>query len=69
VDDDTKIKFIDIGKPLFEMWKGGEGDPFQTIQLDRESRKYIHVRVNNVIKTYENGQMTMKENFYPVVRC
>ena len=70
MDDDTKIKFIDISKPLLELWKGGDGDPFQTLELDRESRKYIHVRVNNIVKTYGlDGMMTAKDNYYPVVQC
>ena len=39
-------------QPLFHIWKGGDsdnGDPFDTVELDRESRKYIHVRLNNVV--------------------
>ena len=26
--DDEKVRYIDVGKPLLEVWKGGADDPF-----------------------------------------
>ena len=47
-----------MSKPIFTILEGGSDDPFRSIELDRESRKYIHVRVNNIIKRYTNsGEM------------
>ena len=38
--------------------------------LDRESRRYIHVNVINVIETYDtDGKVTKTKNNYPLVLC
>ena len=48
-----------MAKPIFTILEGGSENPFQTVELDEESRKYIHVRVNNIVKTYDaQGEMT-----------
>ena len=41
---------------MLEIWKGGAGDPFETIDLN-ENRQYIHVRLNNIVRTYKDGAM------------
>ena len=40
---------MNITQPMFNIWSGDLDNEFQTIELNRESRKYIKVRLNNVI--------------------
>ena len=41
-----------------------------TVKLDRDSRKYIHVRINNVIKTYDNeGSLNVTNQYYDIIEC
>ena len=47
-EDNVTLKLNETIQPLFHIWKGGD-NPFDTVELDRESRKYIHVRLNNVV--------------------
>ena len=50
--------------------QGGSEDPYKTIELDRESRKYIHVKVNNIVKKYtSDGEMIQTSTKYDVTRC
>jgi len=42
----------EMSKPIFTILEGGSEGPFNTIELNEESRKYIHIRVNNIVKTY-----------------
>ena len=53
-NDNDKVYVIDekVSKPMLGLWEGGMS-PFGAVKLDRESRKYIHVRVNNIVKTYD----------------
>ena len=42
---------------MLEVWQGdGEttGDLFKTVELDRESRKYINIKVKNVVTDPHN---------------
>ena len=41
-----------VSVPLLGLWQGGENS-FEPVELDDESRKYIYVRIKNVIKTYK----------------
>jgi len=41
-----------MSKPLLEIYEMREGEPFAPVMLDRESRKYLHVTVNNIEKRY-----------------
>ena len=48
----------DVSKTMFEIWQGngvGEDSPYETIELDRKSRKFINVKVVNVIN--KNGEL------------
>jgi len=46
------------------------GDPFVSIELNRESRKYVHVRMRHIKKVYdENGEMEIFNTYYPLTRC
>ena len=59
-----------MAKPIFTILEGGSENPFQTVELDKESRKYIHVRVNNIVKTYdEDGEMNKTNNFFDLSKC
>ena len=45
-------------------------DVYKSFELDRDSRRYIHVKLNHVIKTYDSkGRETTKSNLHNVVRC
>ena len=47
--------FKEATKTLFEIWEGVGDEPdalFDTVDLDRDSRRYIHVRVKNVIHNH-----------------
>ena len=48
-----------------------EDEIMKEIPLDYESRKYIHVTANNVIKTYhsETKEETVTVKKYPMKRC
>lgn len=67
--DLTKVSFNSISRPIFEIWEGGGDNPFKTVELDYESRRYIHVRLNNKIGHFENGKKIVTNNYYPVERC
>lgn len=44
-----------MSKPLFEILEFGD----KTVDLDAEDyRRYVHIRLNNIVKKYENGQWT-----------
>jgi len=56
--------------PLVEILNGGSVDTYKTTDLDRESRKYMHLRLNNVIKSYDSdGVLTKINKYYPIRRC
>ena len=70
-EDNEKVFVAQTGvsKPMLGFWDGGIS-PFSAVTLDRESRKYIHVRVNNIVKTYDkDGEQTVTENFYKLDEC
>jgi hypothetical protein len=63
----AKISIKNVAKPLFEIQEFGDN----TVDLDLDDyRKYVHIRLNNIIKTFD-GQGTLKvENvYYPITRC
>ena len=50
---------IEMSKPTFTILNGGTEDPFGTIELTNDTRQYIHVRLNNIVKTYDEvGRLT-----------
>jgi len=57
--EDRKVyKFHEMSKPFLEIWNGAEtenADPFETVELDRNSRKYIHIRINNIKITFDQN--------------
>ena len=59
-------------KTMLEIWAGGgkDKDPLYKVPLDRESRQFLHVRLNNIELTYdENGIETRTDNYYPFINC
>ena len=56
-----KVPFSSLAIPIFEILQGGDG----TIDLDEANhRQYIHVRINNYVKRYPNGELEVENNFY-----
>jgi len=59
-----------MAKPVFTILMGGSDNPFETVELTNDTRQYVHVRLNNIVKTYDDeGNMTKTNNYSPVVRC
>ena len=48
--DDVSIKATQLSRTILEIWDG-KGDNYdsitQTVPIDRESRKYVHVNIRN----------------------
>ena len=56
-----QVKFRDISLPLLEITEGGDS----TIDLDEDDyRKYFHMRVKNIEKSFKNGEMARTDTFY-----
>lgn len=74
-DEKHEERYVDMSKTMLEIWHGDDSDAsgaalFNTVKLDRESRRYIHVRVKNVFQTYdENGVKNETHKYYPVTKC
>ena len=47
--DNIEIPFTNVSMPLIALIQGGGHLPFEAVELNRESREYIHVRLKNVI--------------------
>ena len=55
--------------PLLGIFSGGD-KPFDAVDFNEESRKYFHVRVKNVIKTYDDaGKLKERSKYYDVEPC
>ena len=58
---------------MLEIIQGGSEDPFKTVRLDRESRKYIHIRINNYVVRYDmygdQAGETVTNYYYDVTPC
>ena len=58
----------ELAKPLFEIQEFGDN----TVDLESpmDYRMYAHIRLNNIIKTYdEAGNMNREDIYYPINRC
>ena len=49
--------------------EGGDKNPEKTVVLDRESRKYIHVRVINRDTKFDNGKKIQTKTIHPIEEC
>ena len=58
---------MNISIPLIAV-RGTDEGPFEPVKLDRESRKYVHVRVKNVRMKYDNitGEGIKSVHTFPV---
>ena len=68
----NKVFVKDVSKVLFYMFSGMDGkstNPYTTIKLDRESRKYIHVRLKEVTKSYNDGIESTAEKIFQINQC
>jgi len=51
--------------PMFRITEMKDGNPFSTVELDRESRKYINVRLKHVKKVYDAyDEMEIVDTYY-----
>ena len=51
--------------PIFRITELKDGNPFSTVELDRESKKYIHVRLKHVKKVYDSyNEMETINTYY-----
>lgn len=60
------IQISTTAKPLFEIQAGGDN----TVDLEAENyRRYMHIRLNNIVKTFEGDVMTKTNNYYELTKC
>ena len=53
MEDHSKVSVYNMSKPLLNIWQGKGDSPKSTVELDRDSKRYINVVVDNVIFTYK----------------
>ena len=61
-------------KPIFKIFQGhttgSKNRPQDTVELDWESKKYVHVRIKKESKTYDSeDQMSTSTEYFKVTRC
>ena len=59
-------------QPMFQLWKGGMADnPEETVELNRDSRRYIKVRLHNVKVSYNiiSGKKNEHKTIHELERC
>jgi hypothetical protein len=62
-EDVGLITLFNASKPLFEIQQGGDN----TVNLEAENyKKYMHIRLNNIIKTFDGDVMTKTNNYYEI---
>ena len=55
---------------MFEISQYENGDPFKTIKLDRESRKYINVWARQLSYFYnDSGDLSWNDTYYKMRKC
>ena len=75
VEDSAKFSLTrsDMSVPTVVLMEGkgnSEEDLMTQLSLDGDTRKYIRVTANNIIKTYdEDGKETVIVKKYPMVKC
>ena len=64
--DVGKIPITNVSKILFEILEFGDS----TVDLDQQDyRRYVHIRLNNIIKKWEGGKWVREDIYYPIFRC
>ena len=75
VNNLKKVGLLDqsISMPMIVMMSSQGDNPdesvFKYIPLNRESRKYIHIKLKNVIKNYNRGKLQKTVNEYQLKLC
>lgn len=44
-ENDPEVPVTQMSKPIFSIIKGSGADPMETVPLDKNSRKFIHVSI------------------------
>jgi len=63
------VLFSETSKPILTIWTGDSEDPYKTLDLDDEAKKYINIRVNQITKTYVDGVEKVTNKYFPVKKC
>ena len=55
---------------LIEIWQGGNDNPEKTVRLDRDTKRFMHVNLKQITKTYDsNGDERVEVRKVPVGLC
>ena len=55
---------------MLEISEMKDGNAFTSVKLDRESRKYINVRLRHISKKYdENNELSIENTYYSLTQC
>lgn len=69
-NDERKIKTNDTSLVLIEIWQGGNDNPEKTVTLTHEDKKYMHVNLKQITKTYDSeGKETVVKKITGVDIC
>lgn len=59
-----------MSKILLSILKGTGENPFETVNLDRESRKYLHIQLNHYVVTYDSEGIEKRDkHIHHLVKC
>jgi len=74
-DLDLRAAPEEVPKALFEIWTpnpegpGSDGFPMMSLELTRETEKYMKIRLQQVEITYPNGEETKIYKYFDVKKC
>ena len=56
---------MNLTKTMMYITEMKDGNPFNTVDLDRDSKRYVHIRLKHISKTYdENDEVTEEINYH-----
>lgn len=61
-------KLSGMGKPLLEILEDGDY-PVNLNEVQGGYQQYIQLRLNMIVKTFEDGVMTKKNNYFQMREC
>ena len=65
-----KLDMVKMAKPILTIMNGTIDNPYETIEINDNTRKYIHVKVNNVVKQYSvSNDLSETNNRFHLGRC
>ena len=53
-DHDDPVMLGEMPKTMISIMNGEGETPDATVPMDKESRKYVHVYIDNIFKTYDD---------------